>query len=151
MKKLTCSKKKKKICAFTFSKFYGLKYLQAFYGIRTTRVIQRLAQLKANCSNLRKHFNYKEIEQVNILIYLLISKNRPSLNQIINEFRNRSLPIRLNKKIIKSAKQSSTSKSHKLKDPVTSGTKIQVYKNLIEKIKRNRGTLSFRGLQMYEE
>jgi len=151
MKKITCSKKKKKIYAFTFGKFYGLKYLQAFYGIRTTRVIQRLAQLKANCSNLRKHFNYKEIEQVNMLVYLLISKNRPCLNQIINEFRNRTLQRSFNKKITNAPTTKQSSKSHKLKDSETSGTKIQVYKNVIEKIKRNRGTLSFKGLQMYEE
>jgi hypothetical protein len=148
MKKLVCSKKR---YGLTFSKFYGLEYLQDYYGIRTTCVIQKLAHIKAKCSNLRKHFNFKEIKQLNILIYLLISKNQTPLNQIVKAYRGRSLKRILKKKNIKTTKQSSTPKSNKQKYFETNGTKIQVYKNVIKKIKRNVGISSFKGLQMYEE
>ena len=75
----------------SFGKFYGLNYLQHYYGLRTTEVIRRLSQLKAKSLNLKKCFNKNEMKQVRMLVHLLISKNKKPLNQIIIEYKNQRL------------------------------------------------------------
>jgi hypothetical protein len=75
----------------SFGIFYGLNYLQHYYGLRTTEVFRRLTKLKAKSLNLKKYFNKNEMNQVRMLIHLLVSKNNKPLNQIIIEYKNQRL------------------------------------------------------------
>ena len=69
----------------TFGQFYGLNYLLRYYDIKSNNAIDKLARLNVKCHDLTVYFSEKELKKIKPLIYLLFSKNKKPLNDIVKE------------------------------------------------------------------